>query len=434
MKKEIGFEIIVENKFPNNDIETDENKWNVKLVFYGNDKEHAFNANIYNILKELSDNLFDFESYSITKEQFDSMKNKSVEYYSIPLTQKEFEELLRDEILKKRIEYLKEIICYKMSNDKRGKNMLSYILKDNTKNVLQKFSMKFEIPKQELQKINQRIPTKLYRYCSLNEYSLHNLLSNELTGNSPEVFNDLYDATIHRNSSQFVRKRFDDLNQMSKKLGFDPVEMPEENIIHIENNTKKSDRFYMRYMTEPFRIVSLSESNNSILMWSHYADMNRGICIEYDFSHDPLYQKTIFPILYLDNPIDMSFLKVEKSENELMNSILLSAITKYKIWSYEKEWRYLFYMITPKKFPERIPLINMPTPTAIYLGRNFINKWEKEKNRDLFYKFCDYIKSEKIDLYIMNNKILSYELNPEKITLNELIKLHDYEIEGKFLE
>ena len=257
--------------------------------------------------------------------------------------------------------------------------MLSYILKDNTKNELQKFSMKFEIPKQELQKVNRRIPTKLYRYCSLNEYSLHNLLSNELTGNSPEVFNDLYDATIHRNSSQFVRKRFDDLNQMSKELEFDPIEMPEENIIHIENNTKKSDRFYMRYMTEPFRIVSLSESNNSILMWSHYADMNRGICIEYDFSHDPRYQKTIFPILYLDNPIDMSFLKVEKSENELMNSILLSAIAKYKIWSYEKEWRYLFYMITPKKFPERILLINMPTPTAIYLGRNFINKWEKEK-------------------------------------------------------
>ncbi len=78
MKKEIGFEIIVKDKFPNNDIETDENKWNVKLVFYGNDKEHAFNADVCNILKELSDNLFDLEYYSITKEQFDSMKNKSV--------------------------------------------------------------------------------------------------------------------------------------------------------------------------------------------------------------------------------------------------------------------------------------------------------------------------------------------------------------------
>ena len=108
MKKEIGFEIIVEDKFPKNDIETDENKWNVKLVLYGNDKEHAFNADVCNTLKKLSDNLFDLESYSITKEQFDFMKNKSFENYSLPLIQKEFEELSRDEVLKKRIEYLKE--------------------------------------------------------------------------------------------------------------------------------------------------------------------------------------------------------------------------------------------------------------------------------------------------------------------------------------
>ena len=134
----------------------------------------------------------------------------------------------------------------------------------------------------------------------------------------------------------------------------------------------------------------------------------------------------------MDNPIDVSFLKVEKSENELMNSILLSAITKYKIWNYEKEWRYLFYMITPKNFPERIPLINMPSPTAIYLGRNFINKWEKEKNKDLFYKFCDYIKSKGINLYVLNEKILSYELNFKKITLNRLIELDKYETEKNF--
>ena len=102
MKKEIGFKIIVGDKFPN-DIETKENKWNVKLVFYGNYKEHTFNAYVCNILKELSDNLFDLESYSITKEQFDSMKNNSVEYYSLPLTQKEFKELSKDEILKKEL-------------------------------------------------------------------------------------------------------------------------------------------------------------------------------------------------------------------------------------------------------------------------------------------------------------------------------------------
>lgn len=91
----------MEDKFLNNDIETDGNKWNVKLVFFGNDKEYTFNADVCNILKELSENLYDLESYSVIKEQFDSMKNKSVEYYSLPLTQKKIEERPRYEILKK---------------------------------------------------------------------------------------------------------------------------------------------------------------------------------------------------------------------------------------------------------------------------------------------------------------------------------------------
>lgn len=103
MKKEIGFEIVVEDKFPNNYIETDENKWNVKLVFYGNDKYHPYNSDVCNILKELSDNLFDLESYSITKEQFDSMRNKSVNYYTLPLTQKEFEDCQEMRFLKREL-------------------------------------------------------------------------------------------------------------------------------------------------------------------------------------------------------------------------------------------------------------------------------------------------------------------------------------------
>lgn len=48
MKKEVEFEIIVEDKFSNNDIETDENKWNAKLVFYGSANERAFNYDLCN--------------------------------------------------------------------------------------------------------------------------------------------------------------------------------------------------------------------------------------------------------------------------------------------------------------------------------------------------------------------------------------------------
>ena len=104
---EVGFKIEIEDKF-DNDIETSENKWNAKLIFYGNDKNNPSNSDLCNILKELSENIFDLDSYSITKEQFDELKMKSIEYYSSPLTQKKFEELSRDEILKRRIEFLKK--------------------------------------------------------------------------------------------------------------------------------------------------------------------------------------------------------------------------------------------------------------------------------------------------------------------------------------
>ena len=34
MKKEIGFKIIVEDKFPDNDIETEKNIWNAKSLYF----------------------------------------------------------------------------------------------------------------------------------------------------------------------------------------------------------------------------------------------------------------------------------------------------------------------------------------------------------------------------------------------------------------
>lgn len=66
--------------------------------------------------------------------------------------------------------------------------------------------------------------------------------------------------------------------------------------------------------------------------------------------------------------------------------------------------------------------------------KNFINKWNKEKNKDLFYEFSNYIKSKEINLYIFNNAILSYELNFKKITLNELFKLDEYKMKENFLK
>lgn len=60
----------------------------------------------------------------------------TVEYYSLPLIQKEFKELSRDKILKKRIEYLKE-------NNLLSKEMLwgLSVVSLNTKKITQRITL-----------------------------------------------------------------------------------------------------------------------------------------------------------------------------------------------------------------------------------------------------------------------------------------------------
>lgn len=78
IKNEIGFKIDIEDEL-NND---------VAIVFSDNSK-YPLNTEIINILKELSNNIFDLDLYSMTKNQFDILKNSIVSKYNQPLTNKE---------------------------------------------------------------------------------------------------------------------------------------------------------------------------------------------------------------------------------------------------------------------------------------------------------------------------------------------------------
>ena len=77
-KNEVGFKINIEDGL-NND---------VSILFSDNSK-YPLNTEIISILKELSNDIFDLDSYSITKNQFDILKNSIVSKYNQPLTNKE---------------------------------------------------------------------------------------------------------------------------------------------------------------------------------------------------------------------------------------------------------------------------------------------------------------------------------------------------------
>ena len=139
---------------------------------------------------------------------------------------------------------------------------------------------------------------------------------------------------------------------------------------------------YIKEHIKSIKICSLSKNKQSILMWSHYADEHKGICIAYDMSslrNDNLKLsylllkkvKYINKITFASN--DSLISKYDNSENFSNNNHIINISNKYitrfidlfylkyKDWKYEYEYRII--ADTEEKY------IYLPIK-AIYFGMN----------------------------------------------------------------
>jgi len=88
-------------------------------------------------------------------------------------------------------------------------------------------------------------------------------------------------------------------------------------------------------------ILSLSEVNDNVLMWSHYADQHRGFCIELERNKDSdlADNKKTLPVRYSIKKPDISIEEHERANKEEEKEIRRSLIyTKSVDWNYEREW------------------------------------------------------------------------------------------------
>ena len=84
-------------------------------------------------------------------------------------------------------------------------------------------------------------------------------------------------------------------------------------------------------------IFCLSESPNSQLLWSHYADSYRGLCIGYAAYLVPN-PRVLHPVRYIKRVPKKLFTPESLSPQELPEGYLLS---KPLAWGYEREWRFV---------------------------------------------------------------------------------------------
>lgn len=120
-------------------------------------------------------------------------------------------------------------------------------------------------------------------------------------------------------------------------------------------------------LSNQYAAVCFTTVQNDIIMWSHYADDHKGICLEFEtcksdngFNGEDLFKvssakgEKLREVNYMSMPSERILANFKDNEHEEYHKILA---TKGLQWSYEKEWRYISYFTEAKEYLDKLPKI-----------------------------------------------------------------------------
>jgi len=98
--------------------------------------------------------------------------------------------------------------------------------------------------------------------------------------------------------------------------------------------SRRALRITKKEMSEKTGMICMSKSWTNPLMWTHYADNHRGVCLGFDVSED-----FFDPVIYRNNRLtldDLGITNIADLTSEHMKEIVLC---KFDAWQYESEYR-----------------------------------------------------------------------------------------------
>ncbi len=201
----------------------------------------------------------------------------------------------------------------------------------------------------------------LYKYGIINKYTLSSLNSKKIWMSKPGKFNDPY---------EFKLKRIDK-NNLHLVKGLQKIK---DDNPKIQDDEKLIDIVISHYQKEieNFGVACFSESNNDMLMWSHYADNHFGLCLGFDVGENPG-EKGFYKINY-----STDYPEIDLENIWHKDGLMKILYTKGKAWEYEKEWR-LITTDGDVLLPYTADLVevvfgNRTTPNDIELVKSILSK------------------------------------------------------------
>lgn len=191
------------------------------------------------------------------------------------------------------------------------------------------------------------IPNTLHKYRNWRDENHRKILSdNELFLSSADLFNDPFDSSL---PFQYDKKQLTEVYILKKLIQLERRNYPNfdykkclgiakekilQNDFTSDEYWKNRNEEFQKWMTDKFGICCFSSKNDDLLMWSHYADSHKGLCVGFDSYQ--LFEATngaIRKVQYSQNfPKVAMFHRGFEWLDPLIN-------TKSKHWKYEDEYR-----------------------------------------------------------------------------------------------
>ncbi|MHB8069429.1 MAG: DUF2971 domain-containing protein [Desulfobaccales bacterium] len=256
---------------------------------------------------------------------------------------------------------------------------------------------------------------KFYRYRPMESKELEGIFTRrEIYLPRPIDFNDpfecrpkltLYNSGLKR--QQFIRERIRNIIPPDKKK--DRKKLEREYDRRLRSNPQVIESAYEEFLRTT-GLYCLSEKNDDILMWSHYSNGHRGLCLEFDAIIDASLGGMMFcgqalKVIYSEErPIVniMAFVMPTDQPAEYRKALL----TKSNHWEYEKEWRVIR---TKLEGGPGISYFRPEVLTGVIFGA-LISSENKQKVMDWISKY-----PTKIVLYQAKINETKYQLNIEPV-------------------
>ena len=199
-----------------------------------------------------------------------------------------------------------------------------------------------------------------YKFFPIDKYLKNSLLGNYLWFSNPTNFNDPYDLNItfdYTCTEEELREFFKMLKESYQENDEVIVNLDvEKRIQEFKKDPKLFIETQYKLIKEligsNYGVCCFSEYCDNILMWSHYAEKHKGICLGFNPLIDRPFFENPYKVKYPHNFPKINFFQNRFDKKEKSTQFYLA--TKSRDWIYEEEIRVIKEKEYHSKFREDI--------------------------------------------------------------------------------